>query len=81
MVFIGLLFASVSLFNENIKYINNYNNNLKTNFLSEKIINEKDSDKEMIKLAENELIQLSKKKEEYENKLKIYFFWIILKFI
>ena len=28
----------------------------------EKIINEKDSDKEMIKLAENELIQLSKKK-------------------
>ena len=38
----------------------------------EKIINEKDSDKEMIKLAENELIQLSKKKEEYENKLKIY---------
>ena len=29
----------------------------------EKIINEKNSDKEMIKLAENELIQLSKKKE------------------
>jgi len=38
----------------------------------EKIINEKNSDKEMIKLAENELIQLSKKKEEYEKKLKIY---------
>ena len=38
----------------------------------EKIINEKDGDKEMIKLAENELIQLSKKKEEYEKKLKIY---------
>ena len=37
-----------------------------------KIIDEKDSDKEMIKLAENELIQLSKKKEEYEKKLKIY---------
>ena len=38
----------------------------------EKIINEKDSDKEMIKLAENELIQLSKKKEKHENKLRIY---------
>ena len=38
----------------------------------EKIINEKDGEKEMIKLAENELIQLSKKKEEYEKKLKIY---------
>jgi len=38
----------------------------------EKIINEKDSEKEMIKLAENELIQLSKKKEKYENKLRIY---------
>ena len=38
----------------------------------EKIINEKDSDKEMIKLAENELIQLSKKNEKYENKLRIY---------
>jgi len=38
----------------------------------EKIINEKDGDKEMIKLAENELIELSKKKEEYEKKLKIY---------
>ena len=37
-----------------------------------KIIDEKDGDKEMIKLAENELIQLSKKKEEYEKKLKIY---------
>ena len=38
----------------------------------EKIINEKDGEKEMIKLAENELIQLSKKKKEYEKKLKIY---------
>jgi len=38
----------------------------------EKIIDEKNGDKEMIKLAENELIQLSKKKEEYEKKLKIY---------
>ena len=38
----------------------------------EKIIDEKGGDKEMIKLAENELIQMSKKKEEYEKKLKIY---------
>ena len=38
----------------------------------EKIINEKNGDKEMIKLADNELIQLLKKKEEYEKKLKIY---------
>ncbi len=38
----------------------------------EKIINEKDSDEEMIKLAETELIQLSEKKVEYEKKLKIY---------
>jgi len=38
----------------------------------EKIIGEKEGDKEMIKLAENELIQLSKKKKEYEKKLKIY---------
>ena len=38
----------------------------------EKIIDEKGNDKEMIKLAENELIQLSKKKGEYEKKLKIY---------
>ena len=38
----------------------------------EKIIGEKGGDKEMIKLAENELIQLSKKKKEYEKKLKIY---------
>jgi len=38
----------------------------------EKIIDEKEGDKEMIKLAENELIQLSKKKGEYEKKLKIY---------
>jgi peptide chain release factor 1 len=37
-----------------------------------KIIDEKDGDKEMIKLAENELIQLSKKKTEHEKKLKIY---------
>ena len=37
-----------------------------------KIIEEKDSDEEMIKLAENELIQLSKKKINYEKKLKIY---------
>ena len=32
----------------------------------EKIINEKDSDKEMIKLAEKEMDQLLKKEEEYE---------------
>ena len=32
----------------------------------EKIINEKNGDKEMIKLAENELIELTKKKTEYE---------------
>ncbi len=38
----------------------------------EKIIDEKDGDKEMIQLAENELIQLIKKKEDYEKKLKIY---------
>ena len=38
----------------------------------EKIINEKNGDKEMIKLAENELIHLTKKKTEYEKKLKIY---------
>ena len=38
----------------------------------EKMIVEKDGDKELIKLAENELIHLSTKKEEYEKKLKIY---------
>ena len=38
----------------------------------EKIINEKNGDREMIRLAENELIQLSGKKEVYEKKLKIY---------
>ena len=38
----------------------------------EKIINEKDGDIEMIKLAENELIELLKQKKEYEKKLKIY---------
>ena len=38
----------------------------------EKIINEKNGDREMIRLAENELIQLLKKKEVYEKKLKIY---------
>ena len=38
----------------------------------EKIIDEKEGDKEMIKLAENELIQLLKKKVTYEKKLKIY---------
>ena len=38
----------------------------------EKIINEKDSDKEMIKLAEKEMEQLLKKGDAYEKKLKIY---------
>ena len=38
----------------------------------EKIIDEKEGDKEMIKLAENELIKLLKKKITYEKKLKIY---------
>jgi peptide chain release factor 1 len=38
----------------------------------EKILNEKDGGAEMIKLAENELIQIEKKKIEYEKKLKIY---------
>ena len=38
----------------------------------EKIIEEKEDEKEMIKLAENELIQLLKKKVTYEKKLKIY---------
>ncbi len=37
-----------------------------------KIIEEKDGDKEMIKLAENELVQLLKKKQKYEKKLKVY---------
>ena len=36
----------------------------------EKIINEKNGDKEMTKLAENELTQMLKQKEEYEKKLK-----------
>ena len=39
----------------------------------EKIIVEKDGDKEMIKLVENELIQLSTKKEEYEKNSKYIF--------
>tara|TARA_B100000029_G_scaffold360053_1_gene352955 strand:+ start:226 stop:1302 length:1077 start_codon:yes stop_codon:yes gene_type:complete len=38
----------------------------------EKIINEKNGDKEMISLAENELVQLLRNKEENEKKLKIY---------
>ena len=38
----------------------------------EKIIEDKKSDKEMIELAKNELIQLSKKKEENEKILKVY---------
>jgi len=38
----------------------------------EKIINEKNGDKEMTKLAENELTQMLKQKEEYEKKLKIF---------
>jgi len=38
----------------------------------EKIINEKDGDMEMIKLAENELMKLSKNRTVYEKKLKIY---------
>jgi len=38
----------------------------------EKIINEKDGDVEMIKLAENELGQLLNKKIDHEKKLKIY---------
>ena len=38
----------------------------------EKIINEKNGDAEMIKLAENELIQLSKNRIICEKKLKIY---------
>ena len=37
-----------------------------------KIIEEKGSDKDMTTLAENELIQLSKKREEYIKKLKIF---------
>ncbi len=37
-----------------------------------KIIDDKGSDEEMRKLAESELDQLSKKKDEYEKKLKIY---------
>ncbi len=38
----------------------------------EKIIQDKSSDKEMIELAENELMQLSKKKEKSEKILKLY---------
>ena len=38
----------------------------------QKIIDEKNSDKDIVSLAENELIELSKKKEGYEKKLKIY---------
>ena len=39
----------------------------------EKIIGEKEGDKEMIKLAENELIQLSKKKKNMKKNLKYIF--------
>ena len=38
----------------------------------EKIINEKNSDEEMVKLAENEINELKNKKEIYEKKLKVY---------
>ena len=38
----------------------------------EKIIEDKNGDAEMIKLASNELIELSQKNNEYEKKLKIY---------
>ena len=38
----------------------------------EKIINDKNSDKEMIELAESELMPLAEKKLNYEKKLKIY---------
>jgi len=38
----------------------------------EKIIDEKNGDKEMIKLAENELTEMLKKKIEYEKKLKVF---------
>ena len=38
----------------------------------EKIINDKQSEKEMIELGKKELVQLTKKKEKNENILKIY---------
>jgi peptide chain release factor 1 len=38
----------------------------------EKIVNEKDADEEMIKMAENELVNLEKNNEDNEKKLKIY---------
>ena len=38
----------------------------------EKIIEEKNSDKEMVQLAKNELSQLLKQNQEYEKKLKIF---------
>jgi len=38
----------------------------------EKIIEDKDGDEEMTKLAEKELIDLIEKKEELENKIKVY---------
>ena len=38
----------------------------------EQIIKDKDNDKEIIELAEKDLIKIKIKKEEYENKLKIF---------
>ena len=57
---------------EIINEARNYVNFEKEKIELEKIIDEKNGDKEMIKLAENELIQLSKIKTDCENKLKIY---------
>jgi len=38
----------------------------------DQIINDKESDTEMVTMAEKEILELSKKKDDYENKLKLF---------
>ena len=57
---------------EVINEAKNYVNFEKEKLELEKIINEKNSDKEMIQLAKNELDQLSKNHEKHEKILKVY---------
>ena len=57
---------------EIIKEAKGYLASEKENQDLEKIINEKNNDDEMIKLAEQEIIELKKIKENYEKKLKIF---------
>ncbi len=57
---------------EVINEAKNYVNFEKEKLELEKIINEKNSDKEMIQLAKNELDQLSKNHENHEKILKVY---------